>query len=145
MTGSRKILEMGCRIVVETGSPSSRFQGKFVLKEGNEEVLKILKEVGVLVHFSEYKHKYPYDWRTKVKGRVKGLGRGEKSGRQEEGDVCTYVNFPNLETRDHSRHLAMVRGTDWNPGSGHFGVKTKCRVHAFIWAFQTIRDGEHPR
>lgn len=43
-----------------------RFQGKFVLKEGNEEVIKQLKEVNALVHFSDYKHKYPYDWRTKV-------------------------------------------------------------------------------
>lgn len=43
-----------------------RFKGKFVLKEGNEEVIQQLKEVNALVHLSEYKHKYPYDWRTKV-------------------------------------------------------------------------------
>lgn len=49
-----------------TAEAGERFQGKFVLKEGNEEVLKTLKEVNALVHFSEYKHKYPYDWRTKV-------------------------------------------------------------------------------
>jgi isoleucyl-tRNA synthetase len=40
--------------------------GKFVLKEGNEEILKILQENNALLQLVEITHKYPYDWRTKV-------------------------------------------------------------------------------
>lgn len=36
-----------------------------MLKEGNEAVVRILREGGVLLHEHEYRHKYPYDWRSK--------------------------------------------------------------------------------
>ena len=41
-------------------------QGKVVLKEGNEEVLKHLAESGNAIASYVYKHKYPYDWRSKL-------------------------------------------------------------------------------
>jgi len=44
--------------------PSS-LRGLNVLKEGNEAVVRILSEGGVLLHEHEYRHKYPYDWRSK--------------------------------------------------------------------------------
>lgn len=44
--------------------PSS-LRGLNVLKEGNEAVVRILREGGVLLHEHEYRHKYPYDWRSK--------------------------------------------------------------------------------
>ena len=43
----------------------SRFVGKSVLGEGNEEVLRNLRETGSLLFQENYAHKYPYDWRTK--------------------------------------------------------------------------------
>jgi isoleucyl-tRNA synthetase len=46
-------------------SAGSRFVGKNVLGEGNEEVLRNLKEAGALLFQENYAHKYPYDWRTK--------------------------------------------------------------------------------
>ncbi|KAK2732510.1 isoleucine-tRNA ligase [Myotisia sp. PD_48] len=39
--------------------------GKSVLKEGNREVLNDLKSRGQLLHKHSYKHRYPYDWRSK--------------------------------------------------------------------------------
>ncbi len=44
---------------------NGRFTGLSVLKEGNEAVLKALRESNVLLLEEKYPHKYPYDWRTK--------------------------------------------------------------------------------
>jgi len=40
-------------------------RGLSVLKEGNETVVKLLRESGELLHQHMYTHKYPYDWRSK--------------------------------------------------------------------------------
>lgn len=37
-------------------------QGQYVLTEGNEAVLKMLKND--ILHVEDYIHSYPYDWRT---------------------------------------------------------------------------------
>jgi isoleucyl-tRNA synthetase len=42
-----------------------RFVGKFVLDDGNDEVLEALKETHALVFQEAHVHRYPYDWRTK--------------------------------------------------------------------------------
>jgi isoleucyl-tRNA synthetase len=39
--------------------------GKDVLKNGNTAVMNMLSKCGSLLHREEYKHRYPYDWRTK--------------------------------------------------------------------------------
>lgn len=41
------------------------FAGLFVQGEGNDAVIKVLMEAGVLLKKETYAHKYPYDWRTK--------------------------------------------------------------------------------
>ena len=41
-------------------------KGKSVLSDGNEEVLKILSKYQKVIAVHKYKHKYPYDWRTKL-------------------------------------------------------------------------------
>ncbi len=41
-------------------------RGKRVLQEGNEEVLRHLAKSGHVVSSNIYKHKYPYDWRSKL-------------------------------------------------------------------------------
>ena len=41
------------------------FSGLHVLEDGNREVIKALNESNALIHEEAYKHKYPYDWRTK--------------------------------------------------------------------------------
>lgn len=41
------------------------FAGLNVLKEGNTKVIEVLTELGALIKAEDYKHKYPYDWRTK--------------------------------------------------------------------------------
>lgn len=40
-------------------------RGLSVLDEGNERVIELLHESGVLLHRHKYEHKYPYDWRSK--------------------------------------------------------------------------------
>jgi isoleucyl-tRNA synthetase len=45
---------------------SEALEGMDVLSTGTEEVLKILEEHGRLIDVQKYKHKYPYDWRTKL-------------------------------------------------------------------------------
>jgi isoleucyl-tRNA synthetase len=44
---------------------ASQFAGLNVLKEGNTKVIEVLTELGALIKVEDYKHKYPYDWRTK--------------------------------------------------------------------------------
>ncbi|SPO27199.1 probable ISM1 - isoleucine--tRNA ligase, mitochondrial [Ustilago trichophora] len=42
-----------------------RLMGKEVLSEGAQEVIRVLKERGVLISAQTLRHKYPYDWRSK--------------------------------------------------------------------------------
>ena len=44
----------------------NRLSGLAVLKEGNKAVLDYLQSVGLLLRTHQYRHKYPYDWRTKL-------------------------------------------------------------------------------
>lgn len=48
-----------------TADAGKQFQGLFAFDEGNSAVIDYLKEVKGLVKEEPYKHKYPYDWRTK--------------------------------------------------------------------------------
>jgi isoleucyl-tRNA synthetase len=41
-----------------------RLADKEVLKEGNKEVLRMLEERASVLRVDEYKHRYPYDWKT---------------------------------------------------------------------------------
>jgi isoleucyl-tRNA synthetase len=44
---------------------AGQFEGLAVLGEGNTAVIDALKCAGALLRLEDYKHKYPYDWRTK--------------------------------------------------------------------------------
>lgn len=48
-----------------TDEAGERFAGLNVLKEGNQAVISALQEAGSLIKEEAYKHKYPYDWRSK--------------------------------------------------------------------------------
>jgi isoleucyl-tRNA synthetase len=43
----------------------STLTGQFVLDAGNRSVVQLLTEKGALLKLLPYKHRYPYDWRTK--------------------------------------------------------------------------------
>jgi isoleucyl-tRNA synthetase len=45
--------------------PIKELVGKNVLSDGNEEVLTMLRNSDNLVFEQEYRHRYPYDWRSK--------------------------------------------------------------------------------
>lgn len=47
-------------------SNPSMLSGQHVLDEGNKTVINLLKQEGRLLHKHRYKHKYPYDWRSKL-------------------------------------------------------------------------------
>lgn len=46
-------------------SDPSRLSGKSVLDEGNSAVLEYVESEGQLLNQHQYRHKYPYDWRSK--------------------------------------------------------------------------------
>lgn len=48
-----------------TAEAGEEFAGKAVLSDGTEAVVRALEREGCLVLEEAYKHKYPYDWRTK--------------------------------------------------------------------------------
>jgi isoleucyl-tRNA synthetase len=48
------------------GNKWSRLVGKEVLGDGNIEVIRVLKEAGLLVKKEAIRHRYPYDWKTKM-------------------------------------------------------------------------------
>ena len=50
---------------VFTAEAGPAFEGKSVLGDGNAAVIDALKAAGALLRLEDYKHKYPYDWRTK--------------------------------------------------------------------------------
>ena len=47
-------------------SAPEALKGMDVLSSGTQKVLRILEDQGTLIHVHKYKHKYPYDWRTKL-------------------------------------------------------------------------------
>ncbi|XP_059841808.1 isoleucine--tRNA ligase, mitochondrial [Hypanus sabinus] len=50
---------------VFTDAAGSELQNKFVLKEGNETVIRMLEGSKMLLKEEDVQHSYPYDWRTK--------------------------------------------------------------------------------
>ncbi|KAL3418119.1 isoleucyl-tRNA synthetase [Phlyctema vagabunda] len=56
--------DLGCYTADAYPSNPEVLQGKSVLKDGGAKVLELLGANVVKVH--KYKHKYPYDWRTKL-------------------------------------------------------------------------------
>lgn len=48
-----------------TAEAGADLAGKFVFTDGNTLVIEQLTKNGYLVREKKYKHKYPYDWRTK--------------------------------------------------------------------------------
>lgn len=59
--GDPKVDERGV-FTAEAGE----FEGKYVLKEGNEAVIEKLRDNKALLHMQRYRHQYPYDWRSKT-------------------------------------------------------------------------------
>ncbi|KAL2060618.1 hypothetical protein VTL71DRAFT_9259 [Oculimacula yallundae] len=56
--------DLGCFTAAALPEESDRLVGKSVLDGGSLDVLKILRNDVLATH--KYKHKYPYDWRTKL-------------------------------------------------------------------------------
>ena len=49
----------------DSSTPILELQGKSVQGEGNELVVEMLESSGNLLFVHDYKHRYPYDWRSK--------------------------------------------------------------------------------
>uniref|UniRef100_K3XAI7 isoleucine--tRNA ligase n=1 Tax=Globisporangium ultimum (strain ATCC 200006 / CBS 805.95 / DAOM BR144) TaxID=431595 RepID=K3XAI7_GLOUD len=48
-----------------TSEAGAQLEGLDILSDGTKAVLELLTESGHLLHVRKYKHRYPYDWRTK--------------------------------------------------------------------------------
>ncbi|GAB5593821.1 isoleucine-tRNA ligase [Umbelopsis nana] len=48
-----------------TAEAGAQFEGLFAFDKGNHAVIQTLQDSGALVKEEPYRHKYPYDWRTK--------------------------------------------------------------------------------
>ncbi|CAO3688567.1 unnamed protein product [Umbelopsis vinacea] len=48
-----------------TAEAGKQFEGLFAFDQGNDAVIQTLQKNGALLKEEPYKHKYPYDWRTK--------------------------------------------------------------------------------
>ena len=65
--GKKYDLPITC-VVDEKGNlneSSGQFQGSNVLKDANDLIIEYLKGNNLLLLQENYKHRYPYDWRTK--------------------------------------------------------------------------------
>ncbi|KAI6247159.1 Isoleucine--tRNA ligase, mitochondrial [Erysiphe necator] len=61
---SAPVNDSGCFTADAFPENSSSLEGKSVLHDGAAQVLELLKQNVLITH--KYKHKYPYDWRTKL-------------------------------------------------------------------------------
>ena len=67
VVGKKYNLPITC-VVDEKGNlnkESLLFEGLNVLKDANEKIIRFLNENNYLLFLEDYKHRYPYDWRTK--------------------------------------------------------------------------------
>ena len=65
--GKKYNLPITC-VVDEKGfmnSDADSFEGLNVLKNANDKIIQFLDEKNILIFKENYKHRYPYDWRTK--------------------------------------------------------------------------------
>lgn len=99
-----------------TAEAGPRFEGKFILKEGNDAVIQALSEVpNALFHSHKYTHKYPYDWRTKKPVIIRATRQWFADLRYiSQGSVAALSNV-NVVPRSGLKRLESMLGTrsDW--------------------------------
>ena len=90
-------------------------RGMDVLSTGTEQVLKIMQLHGCLLHVHKYKHKYPYDWRTKLPVIVRATEQwfaDVGSVKQEALECLQDVRF--VPSSGRSRLESFVEGrSEW--------------------------------
>lgn len=94
---------------------AKRLDGKEVLADGSEEVLKILEDRGLLVGVHQFSHRYPYDWRTKLPVIVRATEQwfaNVKSIRDVVLQSLVSVKF--LPSTGRTRLESFIRGrSEW--------------------------------
>lgn len=99
-----------------TAEAGPRFEGKFILKEGNDAVIQALSEVpNALLHRHNYTHKYPYDWRTKKPVIIRATRQWFADLRHiSQASVASLANV-NVVPRTGLKRLESMLGTrsDW--------------------------------
>lgn len=85
---------------------NGRFKGMSVLGDGNEAVLAALGDSGILLLEEKYKHKYPYDWRTKKPTIFRATAQW----------------FASVEGF-RSEALDAIQSVDWIPASGEKRIR----------------------
>lgn len=99
-----------------TAEAGARFEGKFILKEGNEAVIKALSESPkALLHHHSYTHKYPYDWRTKKPVIIRATRQWFADLRHISHASVSALSNVNVVPRSGLKRLESMLGTrsDW--------------------------------
>jgi isoleucyl-tRNA synthetase len=101
--------DRGCFTVDAAPGDPSLLLGENVFDTGNEKVLQILDSSGLLLARHGYKHKYPYDWRTKKPVLIRATA-------QWFADVSSIRNGA----------LESLKAVDFRPATG------KTRLTSFV-------------
>ena len=108
-TGLKYKLPVTC-IVDERGNLNAEagiFKDLNVLKDANDQIIKFLKSNNILMLMEDYKHRYPYDWRTKKPTIF----------RATEQWFASVDGF-------RSSALESIEKVDWMPNSGKKRIKS---------------------
>jgi isoleucyl-tRNA synthetase len=90
---------------------AGQFEGLQVQGEGNTAVIQALKDAGVLLRTEDYKHKYPYDWRTKKPTIFRATDQWFASVEAFKSDVLQQIEAVQWQPAvGQNRITAMVQG-----------------------------------
>eukprot|EP00892_Ulva_mutabilis_P007438 jgi/Ulvmu1/5066/UM021_0083.1 len=96
-------------------SEAGPFAGLAVQGEGNAAVVEALKGAGALLRAEDYRHKYPYDWRTKQPTIFRATDQWFASVEAFKEDALAAIGQVTWQpAKGQNRITAMVDGrTDW--------------------------------
>lgn len=113
-------------------SEAGPFEGLPVQGEGNKAVVQALKEAGVLLRAEDYKHKYPYDWRTKQPTIFRATDQWFASVEAFKEDALAAIRDVTWQpAKGENRITAMVAGRYAPPFSPALGCpcRGRCAGH----------------
>ena len=97
------------------GKLSDRLVGKDVLGEGAKEIVNILREKDALLSIHTLRHKYPYDWRSKLPVIVRATSQWFANlDRIKEAAIKALENVTFVPASSRTRLESFVRGrSEW--------------------------------
>ncbi|EDV24362.1 uncharacterized protein TRIADDRAFT_26821 [Trichoplax adhaerens] len=97
-----------------TEDAGSELEGKYVLGDGNNAALELLRDSGNLLHESDYVHRYPHDWRTKkpviLRATKQWFTMTSGLMQQAKANIFSLKMYPEPS---RNRFLSMIENHDW--------------------------------